>query len=153
LLQIDPAKIPVVLGQTGTILLGLYSTAVTFLNVWLVWKSREAAHWKGATQALESELSITRGRSDRLTADNTKLVEENTKLKAATDLTSLAQSMNDMSERSQDKYEKVMQAINEQTRALLGFQSQNASAFEMVAESLRHVEGGLKSIETRLAVK
>ena len=146
-------EIPVVLGPLGTYLLVFYSAAATLASVWLVWKTREASHWRGAAQALESELGIMRGRSDRLHGENAKLAEENARLLAATDLTVLTKENQEEHMKIIAALSNVELAVKDNTRALLGFQSQNASAFENISVSLQHVAGSLKAVEARLSGK
>jgi hypothetical protein len=79
LLQIDPAKIPVVLGQTGTTVVFLIILVQAVLNFYAWRKSTEAAHLKGAVAALESEMVAYRSKADRQGAEITDLREEHEK--------------------------------------------------------------------------
>jgi hypothetical protein len=73
LLQTQTAEIPVVLGPTGTAIVGLIIFAQAALN-FLAWrKSNEASHLRGAVAAMKEELDVYRKKTDRLEGEMKEL--------------------------------------------------------------------------------
>lgn len=142
------------INQPSATLLGLLAAALGAVNVYQLYKSREAGAWKGAANAYEAELGIVRTRAERLTAENQELTRQVGDLKARTDLTQLAHdsseqhagiilALKELSESSARHHAQVSQLMTEQVRMFMGLQSHTANAFEQVAEHFRAIKAEL----------
>src|SRR5689334_4681499 len=92
LLQISPTMVP----WWAVAILAALFVASGAINIIQLYKSRELAQWRGATEAAaetnrlyESELKLVRDRADRLTEDNESKTKRIGVLEARTDLDSL----------------------------------------------------------------
>lgn len=82
-----PSGIPVVLGPTGTLLIGAVTLALALLNAYQWHKSNAASVLRGTVDAQDKELSIYRARSERLQNENKEREAELAALRAKTDIT------------------------------------------------------------------
>jgi hypothetical protein len=142
------------LSQPWATPLAVLASILGLINVYQLYKSREAGTWKGAANAYEAELGIVRTRAERLTTENQDLTRQVAELKARTDLTQLAHdsseqhagivlALKSLSETSARQHVQLTQAMTEQTKMFLGLQSHTASAFEQVAEHFRAIKAEL----------
>jgi predicted nucleic acid-binding Zn-ribbon protein len=140
--------------QPWTVGLGVLASFLGAINVYQLYKSREAGTWKGAANAYEAELGIVRTRAERLTAENQDLTRQVAELKARTDLSQLAHdsseqhagivvALKELSETSARQHAQLSHTMAEQTKMFLGLQSHTASAFEQVAEHFRAIKAEL----------
>ncbi len=131
--------------------LGILAAILGAINVYQLYKSREAGAWKGAAGAFEAELGIVRARAERLTTENQDLTRQVADLKARTDLSQLAHdsseqhagivlALKDLSETSTRQHAQLTQAMSDQTKLFLGLQSHTANVFESVAEQFRAIK-------------
>jgi hypothetical protein len=134
--------------------LGIFAAILGAINVYQLYKSREAGTWKGTANAYEAELGIVRTRAERLTTENQELTRQVAELKARTDLSQLAHdsseqhagivvALKDLSETSARQHAQLTQAMSDQTKLFLGLQSHTASVFESVAEQFRAIKAEL----------
>jgi predicted nucleic acid-binding Zn-ribbon protein len=141
-------------GQPWAVALGVLASILGAINVYQLYKSREAGTWKGAANAYEAELGIVRTRAERLSTENQDLTRQVAELKARTDLTQLAHdsseqhagivlALRELSESSARHHAQLTQAMAEQTRMFLGLQSHTAAVFEQVAEQFRGIKAEL----------
>jgi predicted nucleic acid-binding Zn-ribbon protein len=139
------------LTQPWAAFLALLAAILGVINVYQLYKSREAGTWKGAANAYEAELGIVRTRAERLTVENQELTRQVADLKARTDLSQLAHdsseqhagivlALKDLSEASARQHAQLTQAMSDQTKLFLGLQSHTASVFESVAEQFRTIQ-------------
>ncbi|HEX6182648.1 MAG TPA: hypothetical protein VFZ44_01975 [Pyrinomonadaceae bacterium] len=137
--------------QPWAVALGILASILGAINVYQLYKSREAGTWKGAANAYEAELGIVRERAERLTAENQDLTRQVADLKARTDLSQLARDSSEqhagivlalkgLSESSARQHAQLTQTMAEQTRMFLGLQSHTAAVFEQVAEQFRAIK-------------
>ena len=142
---------PVALGPLGTLLLSLLALASGSINVYQLYKSREAGAWRGAANAYEAELGIVRERAERLTTENKGLTSEVAVLKARTDLSQLAHdsseqhagivlALRQLAEGEAQRYAQVTQMMTEQTKLILGHQTHTAGVFEHIIEQFRDIK-------------
>jgi hypothetical protein len=131
--------------------LGILATLLGFINVYQLYKSREAGTWKGAANAYEAELGIVRTRAERLAAENLELTRQVADLKARTDLSQLAHdsseqhagivlALRELSEASARQHAQLTQTMTEQTKMFMGLQSHTAGVFAQVAEQFRTIK-------------
>ena len=141
-------------GQPWAVALGVLASILGAINVYQLYKSREAGTWKGAANAYEAELGIVRARAERLTEENKELNRQVTELQARTDLTQLARdsteqhagivlALKELSESSARQHAQVSHLMAEQVKMFMGLQSHTASAFEQVAEQFRAIKAEL----------
>jgi predicted nucleic acid-binding Zn-ribbon protein len=143
-----------VASQPGAITLGILAAILGAINVYQLYKSREAGTWKGTANAYEAELGIVRARAERLATENQELTRQVGELKARTDLSQLARdsseqhagivvALKELSETSARQHAQLTQAMSDQTKLFLGLQSHTASVFESVAEQFRSIKAEL----------
>jgi hypothetical protein len=143
------------LSQPWATPLAVLASILGLINVYQLYKSREAGTWKGAANAYEAELGIVRTRAERLTAENQDLTRQVTELKSRTDLTQLARdsteqhagivlALKELSESSARQHAQVSQLMAEQVKMFMGLQSHTASAFEQVADQFRAIKAELE---------
>jgi hypothetical protein len=131
--------------------LAILATLLGLINVYQLYKSREAGTWKGAANAYEAELGIVRTRAERLATENLELTRQVADLKARTDLSQLAHdsseqhagivlALRELSEASARQHTQLTQTMTEQTRMFMGLQSHTAGVFEQVAEQFRAIK-------------
>jgi hypothetical protein len=139
------------LSQPWATPLAVLAAVLGLINVYQLYKSREAGTWKGAANAYEAELGIVRTRAERLTTENQDLTRQVAELKARTDLTQLAHdsseqhagivvALKELSETTARQHAQLTQAMSEQTKMFLGLQSHTADVFEQVAEQFRAIK-------------
>ncbi len=139
------------LSQPWATPLAVLAAILGLINVYQLYKSREAGTWKGAANAYEAELGIVRTRAERLTTEKEELARQVAELKARTDLTQLAHdsseqhagivvALKELSEASARQHAQVTQAMTDQTKMFLGLQSHTAAVFEQVAEQFRTIK-------------
>lgn len=137
--------------QPGSLALGILAAILSGINVYQLYKSREAGTWKGTANAYEAELGIVRARAERLGTENQELTRQVGELKARTDLSQLAHdsteqhagiivALKELSETSARQHAQLTQAMSDQTKLFLGLQSHTASVFESVAEQFRTIK-------------
>lgn len=140
-----------VASHPGALPLGILAAILGAINVYQLYKSREAGTWKGTANAYEAELGIVRTRAERLTTENQELTRQVAELKARTDLSQLARdsseqhagivlALKELSETSARQHAQLTQAMSDQTKLFLGLQSHTASVFESVAEQFRSIK-------------
>jgi hypothetical protein len=131
--------------------LAILATLLGLINVYQLYKSREAGTWKGAANAYEAELGIVRTRAERLATENLELTRQVADLKARTDLSQLAHdsseqhagivfALRELSEASARQHTQLTQTMTEQTKMFMGLQSHTAGVFEQVAEQFRAIK-------------
>lgn len=142
------------ISQPWATALGILAAILGAINVYQLYKSREAGAWKGAANAYEAELGIVRTRAERLTTENQELTRQVADLQARTDLSQLAHdsseqhasivvALKEFSESSARHHAQITQAMSEQTKLFLGLQSHTASVFEHIAEHFRAIKAEL----------
>jgi hypothetical protein len=140
-----------VVSQPWATALGLIAAILGSINVYQLYKSREAGTWKGTANAYEAELGIVRTRAERLATENQELTRQVADLKARTDLSQLAHdsseqhagivvALKELSETSTRQHAQLTQAMSDQTKLFLGLQSHTARVFESVAEQFRAIK-------------
>jgi hypothetical protein len=92
-LIIQVQQVPVVLGSTGTILLGLIIFALTVLNAIQYYKAKNVERLTNALSVTETEMDVYKSRCLRLEKENADLHQENGALRAKTDLSQVIEML------------------------------------------------------------
>lgn len=120
------------------------------------WQSTALAN-ASAAAAAKSEKDVYKEKVERVERERLELVAANERLKAATDLTQLSaanqeehgaivEALQSLVRRQDEHHAQLLAATAENTRALLGFQSQIAGVFEGITANLRAMERSMTGL-------
>jgi predicted negative regulator of RcsB-dependent stress response len=130
-------NVPIVVGPVGTAVLLVTNLLTAVLLAWRWWKSTEAEKWQATAAVLEKEAGAHRQKADRLDAENRKLIEDNARLSAATDLSSLQRSVEQLSSIRSEEHKAIMEVqrdtnktLTDLTKSILGLQTHMAQVFD-----------------------
>jgi hypothetical protein len=135
------------LGPWGTLAGLAFGVAMAYIAHRANLRAKTAEAWEStakaaqmAESAAKSEMETHRERARRLEVENRAQAEEIGKLKAMTDLTSLADAFTAHERRDEERHVQIMQTVAENTKVTLGFHSQVAAVFESMTATLRAME-------------
>lgn len=153
------------LGPWGTAGLAVLFTLSGVVNIWQLWKGKDASRWKTAADAGEStaaiyksELEIVRVRADRIEEENRAHVKTIAELRLQRDLTPLqeqAEKFQQQTQAIQEQMVKRLEALTERNEEKAAVIVQNTDAIQNLERNISSLFNGLtatlQSIDQRLA--